>query len=132
MVSRATIAEGDNWLLYDGECPFCSAYVRLVRLREAVGVLRLIDARGGGSELGWVTSLGHNIDQTMILHLDGKLYSGGDCLNRLALLSSPSTTFNRLNRFIFRHAGLASFLYPMLRFCRNCTLALLGVSKIRH
>ena len=41
----------DNWLLYDGECPFCSACVKLVRIRENVGKLRLVNARDGGAEL---------------------------------------------------------------------------------
>ena len=124
--------QGDNWLLYDGECPFCSAYVRFVRLRETVGPLRLIDARNGGPEFEWVKSLGHDVNEGMALNLDGHLYVGGACMNRLALLSSPSSTFNRVNRFIFRHAGLASALYPVLRFGRNCTLAVLGVPKIER
>ena len=31
-------ASSGNWLLYDGDCPFCSAYVSYVRLRETAGV----------------------------------------------------------------------------------------------
>ena len=125
-------AHDDTWVLYDGACPFCSAYVRFARLRGTVAPLRLIDARHRGPEFERVKSLGHDVNQGMVLQLDGHLYVGGACMNRLALLSSPSTMFNRLNRFIFRHAGLASVLYPVLRFGRNCTLALLGVPKIER
>ena len=50
-------AHDDNWLLYDGECPFCSAYARFVRLREtSIGPLRLIDARHGGPAIERVKS----------------------------------------------------------------------------
>ena len=38
----------EAWLVYDGDCPFCSAYVRFVRLRDAVGTVHLVDAREGG------------------------------------------------------------------------------------
>ncbi|MEL7174234.1 MAG: hypothetical protein AAFN05_14885, partial [Pseudomonadota bacterium] len=40
----------DNWLLYDGECPFCARFAAYTRLRETVGTLRLVNARDGGSE----------------------------------------------------------------------------------
>ena len=35
-------------IVYDGDCPFCSRYVALVRLREAVGQVVLANARDGG------------------------------------------------------------------------------------
>ena len=34
-------------IIYDGDCVFCSHYVRFVRLRETVGPVALIDARSG-------------------------------------------------------------------------------------
>ena len=48
-----------NWLLYDGECPFCSRYVRHVRLRERArwssdegrGGERTIVRLGAGGEI---------------------------------------------------------------------------------
>ena len=35
-------------IVYDGQCPFCSRYVELVRLRQSLGQVRLINAREGG------------------------------------------------------------------------------------
>ena len=32
-------------VVYDGECLFCRNYCRLVRLRKAAGLLKLVDAR---------------------------------------------------------------------------------------
>jgi len=32
-------------VFYDGECPFCTRYVRLLRLRRAAGTVRLVDLR---------------------------------------------------------------------------------------
>jgi len=112
-------------LVYDGECPFCQRYVRLVRLRETIDV-QLIDARSGGPEVDAIIAAGYNLDEGMVLELGGRFYHGDACIHTLALLSSPSTPFNRLNRWIFSSPRLAKILYPVLRLFRNLVLKLLG------
>jgi predicted DCC family thiol-disulfide oxidoreductase YuxK len=32
-------------VIYDGECPFCAAFVKLYAVREKIGEMELIDAR---------------------------------------------------------------------------------------
>ncbi len=32
-------------IIYDGECPFCSSFMSIVRVKKSVGDVRLIDAR---------------------------------------------------------------------------------------
>ena len=34
-----------TWIVYDGECPFCTQYVKLMRLRETVGIVKPLNAR---------------------------------------------------------------------------------------
>ena len=58
-------------------------------------------------------------------------YHGHDCIHMLALLSTPSSAFNRLNAARFRAPRAARLLYPVLRTGRNAALRLLGRSKIR-
>ncbi|MEO0361365.1 MAG: DCC1-like thiol-disulfide oxidoreductase family protein, partial [Pseudomonadota bacterium] len=106
-------AAREPWLLYDGECPFCSAYVRMVRLRESVGAVRLVDAREGGPELEEVRAADLAIDDGMALKLDGRLYHGDDCIHRLALLTTESGAFNRLNAWVFRSPTRSRALYPV-------------------
>jgi predicted DCC family thiol-disulfide oxidoreductase YuxK len=120
----------DNYLIYDGECPFCSRFARLTRLREAVGPLRLIDARSAAPEVAAARSRGFVLDEGMLLRLDGHDYAGADCLQRLALLSSRSTLFNRLNYALLRSPSLARVSYPLLRFGRNVALRMLGRPKL--
>ncbi len=119
----------DAWLVYDGACPFCNAYVRYVRLREAVR-LTLIDAREGGREVGEIVDAGLDLDEGMVLKIGGRLYHGEECIHVLALLSSPSGAFNRINKVIFSSRWLSRVLYPLLRAGRNLTLRLLGRSKV--
>jgi predicted DCC family thiol-disulfide oxidoreductase YuxK len=118
--------QGDNWLLYDGQCPFCSRYVRLVRLRDAVGPVRLVDARNGGEEFATARRAGLDVNVGMVLSFDGRLYHGDACINRLALLSTSSSLFNRLNAVLFRSPRIAALAYPALRTGRNAVLRLMG------
>lgn len=126
----ATQTDTAPWIVYDGECPFCSRYVRMVRLREAIGKVRLVDARDGGTEVDEVRAAGLDMDEGMVLKLDGQLYHGADCIHRLALLSTSSSWFNRLNAAVFRSEGASRLLYPVLRAGRNTVLRMLGRSKI--
>ena len=116
----------DAVLVYDGQCPFCANYARLVRLRGSVGRLRLVDAREESAELDEITRAGMDIDQGMVLKLHGRLYYGDDAMHRVALMSSRSGLFNRLNHWVFRSPWRARLLYPPLRGIRNLVIKGLG------
>ena len=119
-------------LIYDGECPFCSRYVRLLRLRETVGEMELVNARSGDPRVDEVRQLGYCIDDGMVLIMDKRYYHGDDCLHILAVMSSQHGWFNRLNYWLFRSAWFARFAYPVLRAGRNLALRLLGRSKLGY
>jgi predicted DCC family thiol-disulfide oxidoreductase YuxK len=126
-----TVADGaEAWLVYDGECPFCSRYVRYIRLREAVGKVHLINAREGGPVAEELQAAGLDLNEGMVLKMGGRYYHGADCIHALALLSGGSDTFNRINAAIFRSPALSRLLYPVLRAGRNTVLRTLGRPKI--
>jgi predicted DCC family thiol-disulfide oxidoreductase YuxK len=120
-----------NWLLYDGECPFCSRYIRHVRLRAAVGTIDLANAREHDALVAEVRRLGYDIDTGMVLKLDGRYYHGADCIHVLALLTTSSGWFNRLNALVFRSRAFSRLAYPVLRAGRNLTLRLMGRSPLQ-
>jgi predicted DCC family thiol-disulfide oxidoreductase YuxK len=120
-----------NWLLYDGECPFCSRYVVHVRLREAAGHVTLANAREHPTLVEEVRRLSYEIDTGMVLKLNGRYYHGADCIHMLALLTTPAGWFNRINALAFRSRTVARFAYPILRAGRNLTLKLLGRSRLQ-
>lgn len=119
-------------LIYDKECPACHFYCQIVRIRQSVGELVLIDARENPEVLQEITAEGLDIDQGMVLKMDGQLYYGADAIHLLALLSGRSGVFNRLNYWLFSSKKVAGFLYPILRSCRNVLLKLLGKTKINN
>jgi len=117
-------------LIYDGDCPVCSSYVRYVRIRESVGRLLMVNARDGGAWVQRVTAAGLDLDEGMVLFYGNRLYHGADCLHMLALLSTPSGIFNRLNAWAFSNAVLARITYPVLRAGRNLLLRILQRPKL--
>lgn len=119
-------------LIYDKDCPACSAYSQLVRIRQSVGELTLINARDDSSIMQQITAQGLDIDQGMVLKMGDNLYYGADAIYMLSLLSSRSGLFNRLNYHLFKSRRVAKCLYPMLRAGRNMLLKLRGKRKINN
>jgi predicted DCC family thiol-disulfide oxidoreductase YuxK len=119
-------------LVYDKECPACNNYCRMVRIRESVGDLKLVDAREPSDVMGEITAAGLDIDQGMVLKMGDSLYYGSDAIHMLSLIGSRSGVFNRLNYWVFRSKTLSRILYPILRFFRNLLLKILGKTKINN
>lgn len=112
-------------LIYDGECPFCAAYVKLLRLRREYRV-ELTDARSAPELVSAFKARGMDLDTGMVVEIDGVAYHGNACVERLALLTTPVGLFNRVNAWVFARPGLAAWVYPMLVWGRNGVLKLLG------
>ena len=119
-------------LVYDRECPACNNYCQVIRIREDVGELKIVDARGNSDVRDEITEMGLDIDQGMVLKMGGQIYYGADAIHAIALISSKSGIFNRANYWIFKSKSLSAILYPILRTCRNLLLKILGKTKINN
>ena len=117
-------------IVYDGECPFCASYVKLLRLRDAAGPVRLVDARSDDPAVQRVREAGFDLGEGMALIDAETIWHGEDCINRIALMSTPSGLFNRINATVFRSPRASKALYPVLRGGRNLALRLMGRKKI--
>ena len=119
-------------LVYDKECPACNYYCQLVRIREDVGELKIIDAREDSEVREEITAMGLDIDQGMVLKMNDQIYYGSDAIHALALIGSQSSLFNKFSHWVFKSKGRANFLYPILRSCRNLLLKILRKTKINN
>jgi predicted DCC family thiol-disulfide oxidoreductase YuxK len=119
-------------LVYDKQCPACHFYCQLVRIRDSVGDLKLVDARAPSAVMDEITAAGLDIDQGMVLKLGDALYYGADAIHMLSLIGSRSGVFNRVNYWLFRSKAISGVVYPILRFFRNLLLKLLGKTKINN
>lgn len=119
-------------LVYDKDCPACNAYSQLVRIRQSVGELQLVNAREDSALMRQLTARGLDIDQGMVLLIGNNTYYGSDAIYMLSLLSSRSGIFNSLNYHLFKSRRVAKVLYPLLRGCRNMLLKLMRKRKINN
>ncbi len=117
-------------IIYDGDCPFCSRYVTMTRLRETVGQVKLVDARSDKSVVQEVKALGFDLNEGMLARYNGHDYYGADCIHLLSMLSSKVGLVNRFNSTLFSNRHIAKLAYPILRSARNATLRVLGRSPI--
>ena len=119
-------------LVYDTQCPACHYYCQLVRVRESVGQLILVDAREPSEVMNEITAAGLDIDQGMVLKMGDAMYYGSDAIHMLSLLGTRSGFFNRFNYWAFRSTIASKVLYPVLRYFRNLLLKVLGKTKINN
>jgi predicted DCC family thiol-disulfide oxidoreductase YuxK len=119
-------------LVYDKECPACNSYCRMLRIRESVGHIELVDAREPSEIVDEITASGYDIDQGMVLKMGDALYYGSDAIHMLSLIGSPSGIFNRINYWAFRSKAVSKVVYPVLRFIRNLLLKILGRTRINN
>ena len=119
-------------LVYDKECPACDMYCQLVKIQKNYNELKIIDAREKSDVMEEISAHGFDIDEGMILKMDGKLYYGSNAIHTLAMISNRSDMFNWLNYWLFRSESISNSLYPILRFCRGLLLKFLGKTRINN
>jgi predicted DCC family thiol-disulfide oxidoreductase YuxK len=129
-MSQERLDDAGLVIIYDGQCPFCSAYLRVLRLRDAAGPVRLVDARGDDPSVRAAREAGFDLDAGMVVTSGGTIRHGDEAMHLLALLSTPSGLVNRMLARAFRSARVARLLYPALAAGRRATLALLGREPI--
>jgi len=113
-------------VVYDGECPFCSNYVRLMALRRSVGSVALVDARAGGPIVAELARRGYDLNNGMVVRHGQTLYYGPDALVLLSTLSEDRGVVGRTLARLLRDPSRARLLYPVMKLGRRATLALLG------
>lgn len=103
-------------VLYDGDCPFCSAYARLARLRQRHDV-ELVDAREADELVGDLRRRGYDVDEGMIVLVDGEIHHGDDAAAFLELEARSR---------LLPSSGWIRSLYPWVYRLRSLALRILG------
>lgn len=116
-------------ILYDGACPFCTAFSRMVRLQENYSV-ELVNAREPHPLVQAATQRGLDLDEGMIVVLDNQFHHGESAMTRMALMTAKSGLLRRLTKWTFSNPRRSRFLYPVLRAGRNFSLKILGHKQI--
>ena len=88
-----------DYLLYDGECPMCRSYVAMARLKQLYPQLELLDARSEPALVAGLRRQGYEINDGMVLKLDGVVHFGAEATRMIARLGEASPSW-------WRRAGL--------------------------
>ena len=109
--TKADAGSGKVQIVYDKECPACSYYCELYQstasAEEGEERIELLDARETSSLMGEITAREWDIDEGMVVAVDGELHYGGDAISKLAQLDDRRGWFSRLNRLLFRSPAMA-------------------------
>lgn len=130
MADDAGMGQEGMEIYYDGECPFCTSYVRMLHLRSQVGTVALIDARSDDPRLENIRAAGLKLDNGMAVRHGGKLYHGADAVWILATLSERGGIGRSCLNWLLRHPGRAKAAYPLMVAGRNFTLRILGKRRL--
>jgi predicted DCC family thiol-disulfide oxidoreductase YuxK len=120
-----------DFLLYDGECPACSAYVALARLRQLYPGLKVLNARSEPDLVAELRTRGYEINEGMVLCLDGAIHFGADATRLIARLGSASSSrWRRMALGLIGTAPWSRRIYPWLNRGRGVLLRLLRRGRI--
>jgi predicted DCC family thiol-disulfide oxidoreductase YuxK len=121
MENRSTLE-----IVYDGDCPFCTQFVKMVRLREVFGAVRLVDARASGDpQINDLRSRYHLDDGFVVIH-GGKEYYGPEAMDFLSMACDSKGLMSRLLRSPLFRGAFGRWTYPKLVAGRKLALRLLG------
>ena len=115
-----------DYLLYDGECPACSSYVAFSRLRRLHPSLKVLDARGEPALVEELRGRGYEINEGMVMQLDGKIFFGAEATRQIARHAREGGVLRRALLDAIGDAPWSRALYPLLNRCRRLLLAVLG------
>jgi predicted DCC family thiol-disulfide oxidoreductase YuxK len=118
--------DGKHWIVYDGECPFCSNYAAFAKLRTRLPDARLVNARETEPLIEWLEDRGVDLDEGMAVIEGNTIHHGAAAMTFIAEHAERNLGLGRVLNSAFRNPGWAAALYPVFRSGRNLVLKLLG------
>jgi predicted DCC family thiol-disulfide oxidoreductase YuxK len=117
-------------IYYDGECPFCTRYVFMLKLREVVGKVDLISLRSQDPRALKILSSGINVNKGFVIEYEDKLYFGGDAFYLINSLVTHDGKLGKIKNLIFSNKKISGFLYKTLTYLRYILLFFIGGTLI--
>lgn len=120
------LADNKMIIVYDGECPFCSNYVRLMALRKSVDNVALINARTQHPVVQKLIDLGYDLNEGMAAIYGDTIYYGSDAVVVISSMSGERGWLARSIARLLRDQRRAKLLYPVMKVGRRIVLTILG------
>jgi predicted DCC family thiol-disulfide oxidoreductase YuxK len=117
-------------IVYDGACPFCSDYVRYQDLRARAEAVELVDARADSQALERYAIIAADLEDGMVVIVDGVQYRGAAAVHTLSKLSrTPRNWWVAAVAVASRPLALSRLLYPVLKLGRRIALTALRIPR---
>jgi len=113
-------------IIYDGACPLCDHYITRLRLVEAYGAVELVDARTQSDLVRAYWAQGYDLDQGMIVVIDGTVHHGAQAALMLARIASNDTIIDKAYHSAMSQGPIARLAYPLLKIARRIALIVKG------
>jgi predicted DCC family thiol-disulfide oxidoreductase YuxK len=98
-------------IVYDGDCPFCRNFVLLMRLRETIGPVSLINARDGGAAVDRLLAERYDLNEGMAVIFGGRVYYGDDAVTFIASMAEAPSFLAWAIAVVLRNRKRAEFLF---------------------
>jgi predicted DCC family thiol-disulfide oxidoreductase YuxK len=131
MLPTTNSSQTEMIIVYDGDCPFCRNYVSLMKLRAAIGKVRLVNARDDGGVVLLLAERGFDINEGMAVIYGDTIHFGEDAVTLISSITNSRTPIGRLIARVLISKKRASALYPIMKAGRRLTLKALGILPIR-
>lgn len=119
-------------IYYDGDCYFCSNFVKLLALREAVGDVQLISLRDETEDVRRILSSGLNVNTGFVVEHGGQVLHGAQAFHYLTTIAEPRNLLSRILFVIGEHPRATRILYPLMVLGRYLVLIAQGGTLIEY
>ena len=129
--NRVSTREADKeiYIIYDGECPFCSDFVMASNLRNRYKNLKIVNAREKTQLSQNVIQQGYDLNEGMVVIKDNKILFGTEAARFIALNGSGGLSHWFYKSMLYNQA-IANYIYPVLVVLRKRYLKLVGKGLI--
>ena len=113
--------------IYDGECPFCNHFAKLLELKSSIPSLEIVDGRKDLKQLTKLYKQGYDLNKGAILINKGKIKHGAEAINWICTeLNGPNDSILEILRIIFKSKKRTTNIFPFLLWSRRIALTLKG------
>lgn len=115
-------------IYYDKDCPFCSKYAQLIKLKKE-HTINILNARESKEKINYFRAIDFDINEGIILQCDDKkIYQGVEAIVFLDNLSEKKMFFSSFYSYIINTKIFKRYLYPTIKAIRKVILKIAGIN----
>ena len=113
-------------LVYDGDCPFCSAFAQRAELKGGLPDLDIRDGRTDHALRADLAKRGYRLANGAMLLEQDRVWHGSAAIAELHRRMQPSDALLQVLQGLFQQDDRARQIYPLLLLARRIALAARG------